>query len=417
MTAEIINIGDELLNGYIINTNASWIGLELEKNGVSLKRTTVVSDKASAIIEALEMSMGSSESLFIFTGGLGPTNDDITKSVVSSFFNAPLEMNREVLNHIQSFFKLKGIPMAKVNEGQALVPKGATALTNNYGTAPGLKIEKKGKTFFFFPGVPYELKHLFNNYVIPHISSLALANIIVTKQIITRGIGESSLSEKIVEWEAELRKKGYGLAYLPNQGSVTLRITKNGSDKVLLNKEIDSFFKILKTLIPEYIPDIQSNKSEEYLGELLKKNSKTISIAESCTGGYLSHCLSKIPGCSSYFMGSIVTYSNESKIQLLDVSKEIIKINGAVSCFVVEEMANNARLRFNTNYSIAISGIAGPSGGSKQKPVGLVWLGFSSKEKTISKKINLKKNRLVNIELASQYAMRTLISLIEQESF
>ncbi len=416
MKAQIINIGNELLNGYIVNTNAAWLAKQLETLGVELQSVQVISDHKKAISAALSGCLKSKSEVFIFTGGLGPTNDDITKKVLAQFFATRLLKHKATLQAVKKYFKSKNRPVLKVNKEQALVPEIAQVLPNALGTAPGLYIENKQKHFFFLPGVPYEMKHLFSTYIEEILNKKSRSKI-VTLDLITKDIGESLLSKKIKPWEKQLKAKSMTLAYLPKPGFVTLRLTKKGKHRKVITREIKREFESLKIHIKPYISEIKTSYLNLYLKELLLQKKKTIALAESCTGGFISHLLTTEPGASSFYKGSIVAYDNAVKTDLLGVNTNIIKAFGAVSEKTVEKMAKKLLKTIKSDYGISVSGIAGPSGGSKEKPVGLVCFGFSNSVRTIVKRQCFKGSRKQIISFAAEYALRKMIHLIEKDHF
>lgn len=407
MNAELITIGDELLIGQTVDTNGSWIGEQLNLLGIKVTQISSIRDDREHIISSLNVALNRSD-LVILTGGLGPTNDDITKTTLCEFFESQLVLNKQVLQKIETYFKSRGLKMLKVNSDQAMLPNNCETLRNDRGTACGMWFKKNGVDFISLPGVPYEMKGIFLEEILPKLKTQYLISNVVNKTIKTQGIGESFLAEIIKDWETELVSSGLKLAYLPSPGIVKLRITGFGNNENELAKKIDGFINQLKSLIPNYIFGYEKDRLEEVVGELLKSSGSSLSLAESCTGGNIAHLITAISGSSAYYKGSVVAYSNEIKEQLLNVSPNLIKNNGAVSKEVVEQMAIGVKNAFNTDYAIATSGIAGPSGGTKQKPVGTVWIAVANKEKVISKKFSLGNNRERNILISSLSALNML---------
>lgn len=407
MNAELITIGDELLIGQTVDTNGSWIGEQLNLLGIKVTQISSIRDDREHIISSLNVALNRSD-LVILTGGLGPTNDDITKTTLCEFFESQLVLNKQVLQKIETYFKSRGLKMLKVNSDQAMLPNNCEPLRNDRGTACGMWFKKNGVDFISLPGVPYEMKGIFLEEILPKLKTQYLTSNVVNKTIKTQGIGESFLAEIIKDWETELVSSGLKLAYLPSPGIVKLRITGFGNNENELAKKIDGFINQLKSLIPNYIFGYEKDRLEEVVGELLKSSGSSLSLAESCTGGNIAHLITAISGSSAYYKGSVVAYSNEIKEQLLNVSPNLIKNNGAVSKEVVEQMAIGVKNAFNTDYAIATSGIAGPSGGTKQKPVGTVWIAVANKEKVISKKFSLGNNRERNILISSLSALNML---------
>jgi nicotinamide-nucleotide amidase len=410
MKTEIISIGDEILIGQTVNTNATWMGQELAKIGIKNNRTTTISDSESEILEALKLGESRSD-LILITGGLGPTKDDITKKVLCDYFNTELELNQEVLTDIQAYFKLRNKPFLESNNLQAMLPKACIVLRNHVGTASGMWFERNGKVFVSMPGVPYEMKHLMETGVFPKVKEQFGINELAHRTVLTHGLGESFLAEIIEDWENRVRAEGLDMAYLPSPGLVKLRITSTEGNQQI----IDKYCEELYPLIPEYIFGEGIITMQETLANLLKERNATISLAESCTGGFASHLLTAIPGSSSFYEGSIICYSYDIKEKELNVPKDLLLKKGAVSEEVVEILSEEIRKKYNTNYSIAISGIAGPTGGTDDKPVGTVWISARSKNKVVSKKFSFGNNRERNISQSALASFNLLRKLILEE--
>ena len=407
---EIITIGDEILYGHILDTNAKWLSKNLNELGVKTNKISTIGDNYIQIKDILESSIKEND-IIIFTGGLGPTNDDITKKCLNDFFKGKLITDNNTLSHIKKIFKKRNLDLTKKNRDQALVPDNCKVLNNKYGTAPGIAFEKDNKLVISLPGVPYEMKSLFEDKCSQIIKQKFSLSIIHHRTIKTVGIGESWLSDLISEWEKNL-DNNISLAYLPSIGRVKLRLTGRGNNLNKIKSAIDKEEKKVLPILRKYIYGFDNEELESCVGNLLIKNKKTLSIAESCSGGYLSHLVTSIPGSSKYFSGSVVAYSNNIKINNLNVNKKNIEKFGAVSKEVVEEMATNVRKKFNSSIGISTSGIAGPSGGTENKPVGTVWIGYSDKNKTLSKKLLLTNRRDINITLSSIGALNmTRLSL------
>ena len=407
---EIITIGDEILYGHILDTNAKWLSKNLNELGVKTNKISTIGDNYIQIKDILQSSIKEND-IIILTGGLGPTNDDITKKCLNDFFKGNLISDKNTLSHIKKIFKKRNLDLTKKNRDQALVPDNCKVLHNKYGTAPGIAFEKDNKLVISLPGVPYEMKSLFEDKCSQIIKQKFSLSIIHHRTIKTVGIGESWLSDLISEWEKNLDNT-ISLAYLPSIGRVKLRLTGRGNNLNKIKSAIDKEEKKVVPIIRKYIYGFDNEELESCVGNLLIKNKKTLSIAESCSGGYLSHLVTSIPGSSKYFSGSIVAYSNNIKINNLNVNKKNIEKFGAVSKEVVEEMATNVRKKFNSSIGISTSGIAGPSGGTEKKPVGTVWIGYSDKNKTLSKKLLLTNRRDINITLSSIGALNmTRLSL------
>jgi len=369
MRAELISIGDELLLGQTVNTNASWIGEQLAKIGVRLYQVSTITDEADHILNALDEAATRAE-IILLTGGLGPTKDDITKEVLCSYFNTELEMNEEVLAWIVEAFSKLGLQKLDVNRQQAALPKAARVIRNYMGTASGMWFEKEGKVFISMPGVPYEMKAMMKNEILPALQEKFNTSALQYSTILTQGMGESFLAERIKDWEDRLRAEGLGLAYLPSPGIVKLRVSAPAEHENLLAGYIEELYQ----LIPELIYGEGTVKLEKVIGELLLKAGSTLATAESCTGGAISSSITSVLGSSAYFKGAIVSYSNTAKTAELGVSKELLKEYGAVSEAVALQMAKGAAQAFQSDYAISTTGIAGSDGGTEEKPVGTVWI-------------------------------------------
>jgi nicotinamide-nucleotide amidase len=405
MQVEIISIGDELLIGQTINTNASWLGSELSLGGVSVRKCTVIADVKDHITAAIDSAMKSFP-LVIMTGGLGPTKDDITKDVLCSYFDTELVENEQVLERIKDYFEKRGRPMLESNNLQASLPEKCTVLFNNYGTASGMWFEKNGSILVSLPGVPYEMKGIFLEEVFPRLKERFSLNGIYHITVMTQGIGESFLAEKIGAWEDKIRAEGFGLAYLPSPGSVRLRLSSDQGER---NKDkIQAYMEELVALIPSYAYSIGEVSLSEVVGGLLRKQKLTVGTVESCTGGKLSGEIISVPGSSDYFLGGLVTYSNDMKSSLVDVPVEILNEQGAVSKEVVKLMAENGRSKLNTDICISVSGISGPEGGSDDKPVGTVWIGISTSEVCDAYHFTFGGNRERNIQISVLTALNLL---------
>ena len=408
MKCEVISIGDELLIGQTINTNASWIGEQINILGFTISHCLVISDLKNDIINALDQAYKRSD-IIIITGGLGPTNDDITKHTLTEYFNTSLELDIEIEKNIIDYFTNRNLPILQSNRDQALIPKSCQVLPNSRGSASGMWFEKNGVVFISLPGVPYEMKGIMNDHVFSRLLALkGDENIIINKTIRTHGMGESFLAEVIKSWEKKLANENIKLAYLPSPGIVKLRLSIIGKDRKSSEEKLNSYILKLKKLIPEQIYGYDTDTMEGVVSNLLKEKKHTLSTAESCTGGNISKMITSISGSSSFFNGSLVTYTNKSKSQLLDVNDQVIEKHGAVSQQVVEQMAKNVRLKFDSDYGISTSGIAGPTGGTADKPVGTVWIAVASEEKVISKKLNLGYNRERNIHVSSLSVLNLL---------
>jgi nicotinamide-nucleotide amidase len=409
MFCEIITIGDEILIGQIVDTNSAWMAKELNNAGIRIKQITSVSDDKEHIKKALDEARTRVDVILI-TGGLGPTKDDMTKATLCEYFNSTLKRDEGAYLNVKSIFDSRGLPFTPINQRQADVPVNCIPIMNTKGTAPGMWFEEFGKVFVSMPGVPYEMKAMMESFVIPKLTEKFKTPFIVHQTILTQGIGESFLSEKIATWEDSL-PENCKLAYLPSTGMVRLRLSSVGDDKVVLDSQVKELIGKLTPLISEYIYGYDDESMEQIVGRLLKSKGKKISTAESCTGGYIAHRITSIPGSSAYFEGSVIAYSYEIKENILGVEKEILEKYGAVSEQVVLAMANGVKHHFKTDYSIAASGIAGPDGGTPEKPVGTVWISIATPEKTFAKKFLFGNDRERNIIRTNI----TALNLLRQE--
>jgi nicotinamide-nucleotide amidase len=406
--AELLTIGDEILYGQIVDTNSQWMSVELDKVGIKVIRKTTVGDQETEILTAFAEAEKRAD-IVLITGGLGPTSDDLTKPLLAKYFDCDLVMHQEALAEITAFFKSRGREMTELNRQQAALPSCCTKITNPIGTAPGMWFERHGKVFMSMPGVPHEMKKMMTERVIPKLKEKFKTPVICHKVIRTIDIGESFLADKIVVWEKSLPPH-IKLAYLPSLGEVKLRLTGFGSSTADLQKEIDEVSDALMPLAGEYVYGYGDEPIEVAIGKMLRERKVTLSIAESCTGGYLSHLITSVPGCSDYFLGTMIPYAYEVKMRQLGVKPEVLEKHGAVSEPTIVEMANIVRAKFNTDIGVATSGIAGPGGATPEKPVGLVWIAYSDKHQTVTKKLQLSQDRAINIRMAS-IAVLNLIRL------
>jgi nicotinamide-nucleotide amidase len=406
MNAELITIGDEILIGQIVDTNSAWMATELNAIGFSIEQITSISDQPEAIAGALDQALQRA-TVVLVTGGLGPTKDDRTKKVLASYFGSPLVMHQPTLDHVTEFFRKRGMGLTKLNEEQALVPACCEVLPNENGTAPGMWFEKEGKVVVSMPGVPFEMMAIMQQSVLPRLAAMNGGDIIVHKTVLTTGIPESILAEKIEAWEDAL--PGFiKLAYLPSPEQIRLRFTATGYNKKQLEDEIDQQINKLKELIPEAVFGYGTDSLAAVVGKILACHEKTLGTAESCTGGNIAHQITLVPGSSKWYKGSVVAYSNDLKEDILGVSPGLLATYGAVSEPVVRQMAEGARKLLNTEYAIATSGIAGPDGGSEEKPVGLVWIAVSGPNGTQTTQYRFTNNRERNIVRATQSALNFL---------
>lgn len=409
--ASIITIGDELLIGQVIDTNSAWIAQELNKAGIQVKNRVSVGDVWEDIWNALETERKKA-SIVLITGGLGPTADDITKPLLCEYFGGKMIMDEATLAHVTDIFeRILKRPMIERNRKQAEVPDVCTVLKNERGTAPGMLFEKEGVIFVSMPGVPHEMKWIMKAHVIPLIEKRFSTGFIRHQTLLTAGIGESFLAEMIQDIETSLPPH-IKLAYLPNYGMVRLRLSGTGLDAAQLEKDIAIYFQQLLQRTEKYLVTDSDIPMELVVGKLLKERNQTVTTAESCTGGYIAHLITKHDGSSAYYKGSIVSYANEIKERLLLVPHEILATKGAVSEETVKVMAETARTTMNTDYAVAVSGIMGPRGGTDQKPVGMVWVAVSSSGKTITELFQFRFDRSRNIELTSINALNLLRKMI-----
>ncbi len=406
--AEILAIGDELLYGQTLDTNSHWISGEMDKIGINVIRRTTVGDVESEMLTAFSEAEQRADVILI-TGGLGPTSDDLTKPCLAKYFNCGLAINEEALAEVTEFFKRRGRELTERNRQQAALPTACIKITNPIGTAPGMWFDKGNKVFMSMPGVPHEMKRMITEQVIPRLQKKYTLPVIHHKIIRTIGIGESFLAETITEWEQSLPPH-FKLAYLPSLGEVKLRLTGMGDSLADLQREADALTDQVKPFIESFIYGYGDDPIERVIGRLLRDKKLTLSIAESCTGGYVSHLITTIPGSSDYFKGSMVAYSNEVKISQLGVKAETLERFGAVSEETVFEMANAVKLKFGSDIGIATSGIAGPDGGTPDKPVGTIWIAYADNDQTLTKKLQLTSDRLLNI----RYTAAAVLNMIRQ---
>lgn len=405
MNVDIITIGDELLIGQTVNTNATWIGQQLSINGMNIARSTTISDTKAEILSAITEAFERSQ-LIIMTGGLGPTKDDITKETLCEFFDSELELKEDVLKRIKSYFAAKGRDLLPANIKQAELPKDCIVLDNHLGTASGMWFKHNGKVLVSMPGVPYEMKALMESEVIPRAVDYFGVKGMYHQTLMTIGIGESALADKIASWENRIYKDGLSLAYLPSPGIVKLRLTsKRGAEDKQL---IDDYFDELEKDLPNYVYGKNGISIYEVVSDLLRKNNAKLSTVESCTGGQLAHSFVQFQGASDFFQGSLLTYSNELKTALAGVAPLTLENHGAVSEPVVKAMAIGGQKKLQTTFCLAISGIAGPDGGTAEKPVGTVWIALATTSEVITERFQIGKNRSRNMEIACLLAVNML---------
>lgn len=413
--ASIITIGDELLIGQVIDTNSSWIAQALNQAGILVKNRVAVGDNREDIWQALDDAISKTD-LVLITGGLGPTADDITKPLLCDYFGGKMVMDQATLDHVTLIFeRILKRPMIERNRLQAQVPDVCTVLKNEKGTAPGMLFTKQDTKIIAMPGVPHEMKWIMRNHVLPNIPHWYQTGFIEHRTLLTAGIGESFLAEKIKDFELTLPPH-IKLAYLPNYGMVRLRLSAWGMTLEPLNETLDNLFNQLKNNVLDYLVTDKDDPMEVVVGKLLTNRQQTVATAESCTGGYIAHLLSKHAGSSVFFKGSIIAYANIIKEQLLNVPHETLMTVGAVSQDTVTQMVQAVLTTMNTDYAIAVSGIMGPGGATDEKAVGLVWIAVASKDRCIVKDFQFRFDRDRNIELTAINALNLLRGLIVDNS-
>ena len=405
MKATVITIGDEILIGQIVDTNSAWIGQKFSELGVKLHEIISVGDDAAQIVEALNRAKASSQ-IVLMTGGLGPTKDDITKKTLVDYFETELVLNEEVWEKMKQIFEKRGLKVLEMNRSQAMIPKDCIMLPNKRGTAQGTWFERDGVVFISMPGVPHEMKHLMEEQVIPRLQEKFSFPKIVHSTIMTAGAGESVVANLLAQFEEEL-PANIKLAYLPDLGTVKLRLSAHG-DTEELKGVVQVQIEKMKEILGNYVYAEGEEKLEVVIGKILLQKEETVSCAESCTGGYIAHLFTSVPGSSRYFDGGVVSYSYEVKERLLGVKTETLNSVGAVSEECVKEMLQGLLQITDTTYGIAISGIAGPDCGTADKPVGTVWIAVGSKEKMVAKKFQFFPSRMENIRVFSNAALNLL---------
>ena len=406
MQAEIITIGDELLIGQVVDTNSAWLGSTLGDDGIKVIQITSVQDHAAQIVQAVNDALSRAD-IVLMTGGLGPTKDDITKKTLAEMFGMKLVRNEQVYEMVGKQLALRGIAFTELNQGQALVPDGCTVLPNRNGTAPGMWFERNGKVLISMPGVPFEMKALVKDEVLPRLRKHFALDANVHRTIITFGLAESILADTIASWEEALPPYLH-LAYLPSALCIRLRLSAYEIDRQKAEPEIESQIGKLSKVIPHYIIGSEDDSLESVTGTLLKTRGETLATAESCTGGNIAHRFTAMPGASEYFKGGVVAYSNEVKIALLGVDPESLNRYGAVSQSVAEQMAEGVRRATGATYGISTTGIAGPTGGTPEKPVGTVWMAVATPNGVFSRRMVFGSVRSQNIERASSNCINLL---------
>lgn len=411
MKAEIITIGDEILIGQIVDTNSAWMGKQFNLNGIEIYQITSVHDDHDHIFRAIQNAEKNAD-LVVITGGLGPTKDDITKHTLCEYFKTNLVFHQATFDAIVERFKHRGIDMNRLNRDQAMLPESCTILPNKMGTAPGMWFEKNDTIFVSMPGVPFEMKYLVEFEVLPRLRKTGRTKAIFHKTVLTQGIPESMLAERIADWDNALPNH-IKLAYLPNPMAVRLRLSAMGDDVEALKSDVEYEIEKLQKIIPEAIFGYDTETMSEVIGRQLVLQNKKLAVAESCTGGYISHLITSVSGSSAYYNGSVTSYSNEMKEQLLGVSRHNLEKYGAVSEQVAREMAEGVKRLMKADFALATTGIAGPTGGTIEKPVGTVWIAVSGPEKTFVKKYTfVGDQRDRNIVRAGQTALQLLRRMV-----
>ncbi len=408
--ATIVTIGDELLIGQTIDTNSAWMAQRLNELGVSVLRRVAVGDEADAITTALDDERKLA-TVILITGGLGPTSDDITKPLLCKYFGGKLVVNDVVLEHIRAIFTKFNRPIIDRNLKQAEVPDNCTVLFNRMGTAPGMWFEDGGTIFVSMPGVPFEMRAIMEDEVLPRLKTMLKTDAFIHRTTVTAGEGESFIAEKLMDFEAALPQHLH-LAYLPDAGFVKLRLTGSGTDATILEHQLAAWQQKLMAILGDIVIATEDIAVEQILSDALRHSGKWISTAESCTGGFIGHQITQVPGASVYFKGSVVAYDNSVKEGLLGVSSKTLETFGAVSEETVTAMAKGALRVFGTDYSLATSGVLGPDGGTPNTPVGTVWMAAATRDRVVTKMYKFRYDRLKNKEMAAKNGMLLLWKLI-----
>ena len=411
--AIIISIGDEILFGQTLDTNAHWISGELDSLGIRVIKRYTIGDNKEEILTTLAKAEEEA-SIVLITGGLGPTSDDLTKPCLVEYFDTTLVRDQAMLDNIQNLFAARGREMTALNEAQADMPANSTPILNAVGTAPGMLFERNGKVMVSMPGVPYEMRRMMSDTILPKLQEKYVEGVLCHRIIRTIGVPESKLADMIKDWEDNLPSE-IKLAYLPTMGTVKLRLTAQGENEDVLLQKIQVEIDKVLPLIEKHVYGFDDEEIEEAIGRILRTQGKTLSIAESCTGGFLAHKITSVAGSSQWFQGGMVPYSNAIKNEQLRVPEEVLEEHGAVSEPVVLHLAQNIRKAFNTDVGISVSGIAGPSGGSEEKPVGTVWIGYADDTRSVAKKFNFTKDRMLNIQFTSIAALNMIRINLEKE--
>jgi len=413
MKISIVNIGDELLIGQVVNTNAAWLGRFLNENGYTTNESVSVGDNADEIKHTLSRLYLSSD-LILLTGGLGPTKDDITVKTLADFFQTSLIQNEELLSYLQAYYEKRQKPFDESVRKMAMVPADCTILLNTKGTAASMWFEREGKVLVSMPGVPYEMKDMMQREVMPRLREFFPAKWVYNRTLLTCGAPETALEHRIRDIQDSLEPH-FKIAYLPTIGRVRVRLSAQGSQEQKV--KADLLFEQIKSRLIPYVYGEGEDELEAVLGRIFIKNGLTLSLAESCTGGFLSHLITSVPGCSVYFQGAVVAYSYEVKKSILGVNSQTLTSFGAVSEETVKEMAQKVLARLHSHYAISISGIAGPGGATSDKPVGLVWIAIASKDRVKTKKLQLGTLREINIPLSAYLALNELRLFLAEDGY
>lgn len=412
MLAEIITIGDEILIGQIVDTNSAWMARKLNDIGIRIKQISSVSDDKEHILNAFKEAAERAD-IILITGGLGPTKDDITKKTIADYFGVPLVENADALDNVAKIFARFKRPLLDVNRAQALVPQNCEVILNKNGTAPGMWFNEKDKIYVCMPGVPHEMMYMMEGDVIPKLKATFTLPAIVHKTILTVGEGESFLAERIADIEDSLPAH-IKLAYLPKLGQVRLRLSGYGENETALKAEVETYAQKIVARVADVVAAEEDIPIEKAILNQMELKGLTLSVAESCTGGYISHLFTQHPGSSKVFLGGGVTYSNGLKEEILGVQNHTLKTFGAVSGEVVKEMVEGALKRFKSDLAIAVTGVAGPSGGTPEKPVGTVWIAVANINKMVVKKLTFGDKRQQNIERSAISALNMLNTLLRE---
>lgn len=413
MNAFILPIGDEILIGQITDTNSTWIAQQLNLQGISLRHTMAVSDSHTEIIKGLSYAISQADVVFV-TGGLGPTKDDITKKVIADFLGVEMFFHEETWVRIQEIFKKFNRPTTEAHYDQCYMPIGAEILTNNMGTAPGMWFEHEGKVIISMPGVPSEMKYIMTHEALPRLKERYSSLPIAHRTILTAGIGETDLANMLSSFEENLPSH-LKLAYLPAFAQVRLRLTGKDIDEAALNLLLDEKAKEMEEIVSKYAFGRGEQTLEGVIGEMLKTQNKIVATAESCSGGLIAHKIASVPGASAYFNGSVVAYSYDAKKKHLGVKAETLETYGAVSEECVKEMVLGVLDSMNADFGIAVSGIAGPDGGTPDKPVGTIWIAVGDKELQLTRKISINRSRTINIESAANTALAMFWAYLKKQ--